>query len=261
MKKTILLSLLMFIFGSALIAQATFETVSATYTVGDILTDDEFDQFGEVSTCPGLLNVPVPNNAIIVSVDVEYSMTAITGASMNNGWSQVVCTSPNGVPEPAVYQGTGGWGQGTETYSRTGLTIANGVTPFFGFGVSFELHAGTAYWNAPVGCGDLYQVVDDGTWIVTVTYLAAGAPGTATNPSPADISQLVDLDEDLAWTFGTNTTTYDLYLGTDNPPTTIVVPDGTPGGATGSFDPGTLLEATEYFWRVVGKNANNENPG
>jgi hypothetical protein len=262
MRKVILLSCLLVVFFSGVsFAQTNYDTISATYTVGDISTDDEFDVLGETSTCPGLLNVPVPDNSIIVSVDVEYSMTAITGASMNNAFSQLVCTSPDGTPEPAVYQGTGGWGQGTENYSRTGLTIANGVTPIFGFGVNFELHAGTAYWGAPVGCSDLYQVVDNSSWTVTVIYLTAGSPGFATNPGPQDGAVLVGLDDDLTWDFGASTTTYDLYLDTNNPPTTPEVLNGTPGGPSGSYDPGTMLEATEYFWRVVGKNATNENPG
>ena len=44
--------------------------------------------------------------------------------------------------------------QGTYSYNRTGLNIANGVTPFI-FGVDFELHAGNDYWGAPVGCSDV----------------------------------------------------------------------------------------------------------
>ncbi|MEZ5197283.1 MAG: hypothetical protein R2764_13045 [Bacteroidales bacterium] len=131
---------------------------------------------GNLRVVRGILNVPVPNNAIIVSVNVEYSMTAITGASMNNAMSQLKCTSPNGTAEPQIYAGTGGWSRETEMYSRTGLDIANEVTTIFGFGVNFELHAGTIYWNAPTGCSDLYQVVDDGTWTVTVIYLPPGPP-------------------------------------------------------------------------------------
>ncbi|MCB2221767.1 MAG: choice-of-anchor J domain-containing protein [Bacteroidetes bacterium] len=262
MKQVILLPmLLMFIMVGNSIAQTNYDTISATYVAGVIQTDGDFDQLGESSSCPGVLNVPVPDYAIIVSVDVEYSMTAITGASMNNGMSQLKCTSPNGAAEPQIYAGTGGWSQGTEMYSRTGLDIANGVTPIFGFGVNFELHTGTIYWNAPAGCSDLYQVVDDGTWTVTVIYLPPGSPGNASNPVPADMEQLVDVDTDLTWDFGSNTDTYDVYFGTDNPPTTMVVSNAVPGGATGSYNPGTMTEASEYFWRVVAKNTLNENPG
>ena len=41
------------------------------------------------------------------------------------------------------------------------------------------------------------MVVDDGTWTVTVIYLAAGSPGLPTNPGPADMAQLIDVDTDL----------------------------------------------------------------
>ncbi|MEZ5197284.1 MAG: hypothetical protein R2764_13050 [Bacteroidales bacterium] len=47
------------------------------------------------------------------------------------------------------------------------------------------------------------------------------------------------LDTDLTWNFGSNTDTYDVYFGTDNPPTTMVVSNAVSGGPTGSYDPGT----------------------
>jgi len=260
MKNVILLAMMLtFLFGGAY-AQTNYDTISATYTVGDISTDDEFSELGETSLCPGLLNVPIPDNSIIVSVDVEYSITAIVTARMSDARSQLICTSPDGIDEPAVFSGTG-YSQGTQIYSRTGLDIANGVTPFFGFGVNFELHVGNNHWGAPAGCSADHMVVDNSTWTVTVVYLPAGSPGFASNPSPADMAQLVDLDSDLSWDFGASTTTYDVYFDTNNPPTTKVVDNLTQGGPSGTYDPGTMLEATEYFWRVVGKNATNDNPG
>ncbi len=247
---------------SGAFAQTNYDTISATYSSGNISTDNGFKYLGDVSTCPGVLNVVVPEGSTIVGVDVEYSMTAIVTSRMNDARTQLFCTSPNGTGEAAVYNGTGGWGQGTEAYSRTGLDIANNVAPPpFGQPITFELHAGNGYWGAPAGCSDAQLIVDDGTWTVTVIYLPPGSPGFPSNPTPVDMATLVDLDTDLSWDFGANVTTYDVYFGTDNPPMTKVVDNATASGTTGTYDPGTMLEATEYFWKVVGKNGTNDNPG
>ena len=65
MKKVSLLVLFAFAFGSLSFGQVG--TVSATYTVEDIPVDDDFGYPNDFSICPGLLNVPVPNGATIIS--------------------------------------------------------------------------------------------------------------------------------------------------------------------------------------------------
>ena len=145
--------------------------------------------------------------------------------------------------------------------TRTGLAIANGVTPPPPFlpGLKFELHAGTTYWNAPTDCSNVFEKVDVGTWKVTIIYLPAGSPHIPSNPAPANMAQLLDINSNLSWNVSTNTTNYDVYFGTDNPPMTKVVNNAATGGATnGSYDPGTLTNATTYYWYVVARNATNE---
>ncbi len=259
MKKAILLVMMLTIGFGSVFAQTDYDTISATYTVGDISTDDAFNDIGTSSICPATLNVNVPANAVIVSVDVEYDMTSLVDAVTYDQLSQLRCTSPDGTDEPEIYRGEG-WSQGTYSYNRTGLNIANGVTPFI-FGVDFELHAGNDYWGAPVGCSDVQMVVDDGTWTVTVIYLAAGSPGLPTNPGPADMAQLIDVDTDLTWDFGANTTSYDVFFGEDNPPMTKVVDDVSTGGGMGTYDPGTMTAGTTYYWYVVDRNTQNEIAG
>ena len=261
MKKTVLLSLLVLLIGSFSFAQTTTETISATYSAGDIGTSHLFRYDGDSSPCPGQLNVAVPDGAIVLYVDVTYDMTSVSPQRRNQQRSQLWCTSTGGTKEPQVYNGSG-YSAGTYSYSRTGLDIAFGLQPQNGEGLDFELHAGTSYYSAPDECSIDYTKVDDGTWTITVEYLPAGSPGFPGNPSPADEAMLVSLNPTLTWDFGTNTETYDLYFGTDNPPTTIVVPDGsTNGQSSGSYTPATLDYGTEYFWKVVCKNTTNDNPG
>ncbi len=260
MRKTILLSLWVLFIGSFSFAQTT-ETISATYNSGDIATTHLFRYDGDSSPCPGQLNVPVPDGAIVLNIDVSYEMTSVSPHRRNQQRSQLWCTSTGGTKEPQVYNGSG-YSAGTYTYNRTGIDIAFGIQPQNGEGVNFELHAGTAYYNAPDECSTDYTKVDDGTWTVTVYYLPAGSPGFPGNPSPSDEAMLVNLDPTLTWDFGTNTDTYDLYFGTDNPPTSLVVSDQSTGGqASGSYIPTSLDYGTEYFWKVVCKNSTNDNPG
>jgi len=253
MRKVTLLALMLSVLIGGAFAQTNYQTISATYSAGDIQTDLAFQNLGDNSICPGLLNVAVPANSIITSVDVEYTMTSALGAAMAEQRSQLRCVSPGGTSELEIYNNSD-WSEGTWAYNRTGLDIANGVTPFI-FGVDFELHAGRSMDGA--GCGTDFQKVDDGSWTITVTYLVAGSPSFPTNPTPVDMATLVDIDTDLSWDFGANTTSYDVYFGTNNPPLTKVVDDASTAGGTGSYDPGTVLNATTYYWYVIGRNSLN----
>ena len=267
MKKTILLAFLLSVFfGSALHAQTIYQTTSKTYTGGDIPTDVGFQNTGGASTCPGTISFApgsgagqIPGNSIIVSVDVEYSMTAANGATMSEQRSEMRCTAPGGTSEGQLFSPTNQWTEGTWDYSRTGLTIAAGITTSAFASTSFQLHAGTTYWAAPAGCSTNFEKVDNGTWTVTVHYLAPGSPNLPSNPTPANTAQLVDVNADLGWNVSANTTSYDVYFGTDNPPLTKVVDNAATGGSTtGMYDPGTLSNATTYYWYVVARNATNE---
>ncbi len=259
MKKAILLIVVMMA-GVASFAQNTvYDTISATYA-DSIAVTHEFRYFGDTSSCPGQLNVPVPNNGIAVSVDVAYDMTSASPQKIYQQRSQLWCTSPGGSNEPAIYNGSG-YVTGTYSYSRTELDIAKGIKPIFGLGIDFELHAGINYYSAPDTCNGDFTKVDAGTWTVSVVYLPPGSPGYPSDPTPEVGTQLVSLNPTLTWTFGSNTDTYDIYLGTDSQNMTKVVDNATATGSTGSYSATNLDASAEYFWKVVCKNSVNENPG
>ena len=85
--------------------------------------------------------------------------------------------------------------------------------------------------------------------------------GVASEPDPEDLESEADIDAQLGWTFAAGTEEYDLYFDTNYPPLTRVVEDGETSGPTGSFDPGTMLNGTTYYWQVVGINSSEEVPG
>jgi PKD repeat protein len=162
---------------------------TATYTAGIIDTDLGFQSMGQSSTCPGLLSINIPANATITSVDVAYAMTAKSYwfffvGNMSQQRSQLRCTSPGGISEMQVFSGTGNT-TGTQYYSRTGLNIANGVTG--GGNIQFQLHTGrTALFS---GCNRDVNLVDNGSWTITVYYTIDAVPDFTAAPMVANVNQ------------------------------------------------------------------------
>ncbi len=94
-----------------------------------------------------------------------------------------------------------------------------------------------------------YNVTNAGK--TTVTGTAAGGPDQVTGASPSDgaISQAITVD--ISWSAATGADDYDVYFGTD------ATPDATElkGNQAGlSYEPGTLSNATTYYWRIDSNN-------
>ncbi|MHC4740218.1 MAG: Ig-like domain-containing domain, partial [Planctomycetota bacterium] len=69
----------------------------------------------------------------------------------------------------------------------------------------------------------------------------------ATNPSPANGATDVGTTADLSWTAGTDSTSSNVYFGTDSTPDSGEL-QGNQTATT--FDPGTLSNSTTYYWRI-----------
>lgn len=84
-------------------------------------------------------------------------------------------------------------------------------------------------------------------------YIRDGVPPLpATAPSPTDLAtdQLTDIQ--LSWSMGTGgtfPTSYNVYLGTTNPPALIGNQDTT------TYDPGTLANNQTYYWKIDPSNS------
>jgi hypothetical protein len=138
------------------------QSVSVTYTDGDIETDRNFISASGYSECPGELTVTIPEGNWITGVDVSYSMTAASGAWKSEQRSRLYSPT-TGQGEPDYYSGSGNSG-GTFTYGRTGLGFANNASG----DVVFQLHAGRTYGGS--GCGTNYNKVDNNSWVLTVNF-------------------------------------------------------------------------------------------
>ncbi len=100
----------------------------------------------------------------------------------------------------------------------------------------------------------IYTAVDLSGLVATCEFNVAvvDAPGCTANAAPVDLSTEVDpAAVDLSWNTALDADSYDIYLGTANPPTAIVAANVV-GTSTTVAD---LQGNTVYFWYVVPKNA------
>ena len=173
-----------------LISHFTYSvTVSNTYNAGDISTNNTTYS----ATCNGPITpltvaLPAGGPWIVSGVEVDYDMTAASGAWMSEQRSKIYCQ--NTTTGEAIYTaGSGGSSAGTESYNRAGLAIANG-TYAGGTNLTFEMQAYRT-WTGAGTCNTTYNKIDNGTWTITVTYTLAAAmtfvSSTTTQNNIADI--------------------------------------------------------------------------
>ena len=103
--------------------------------------------------------------------------------------------------------------------------------------------------------GDYWQIDD-----VELEVFGGGPPppdppGQASSPSPADGAADVSNSATLGWAAGSDTTSHDVYFGTSATPAFQGNQSGT------SYDPGSLLDSTTYYWRIDEVNANGTTTG
>ena len=200
--------------------------------------------------------VALDNYAYWQAVKIESDPLTATAADLftdiTSGGGTVYYFQQSGenFPEPSWWEVD----LGTDAVTDLQENLDN-LDGWFGVGI-WEYETGGTYGLTCDGWNETNQP------FIVVTYLVAGAPLPAYNPNPADEAFNIEPDTNLSWDFGTDTETYDLYFGTDYPPTTKVVEDEA-SGVSGTYDPGTLEFQTAYYWQVVSKNstAELETPG
>ncbi|MEO1261951.1 MAG: HYR domain-containing protein [Bacteroidota bacterium] len=139
---------------------------------------------------------------------------------------------------------------------------------------------GVATWTAPTAADNCGLISFSSTFspgasfssgVTTVVYTAADLfgniavcefnvnvvdrPDCTDNASPINASTNIDpLSLDLSWNASLDASSYDVYLGLNNPPTTVVAADV--NGTTVTVS--NLQGGTTYFWYVVPKNVAGE---
>jgi hypothetical protein len=154
-----------------------------------------------------------------------------------------------------------GWTNVAELYKYTSQASANKT-----------LTAGQNYYvellQKEAGGGDhwgIYWIPPGSTTPVQIPlqYLApistaCSPPACATLVSPANnATGIATASVPLTWNSSATATSYDIYLGTANPPTTIAASNIT----STSYTATNLLAGTDYYWYVVPKNNNGSATG
>jgi hypothetical protein len=103
-------------------------------------------------------------------------------------------------------------------------------------------------FETPPGSGNYYWV--DGEFQIIAKGTMNNPPYAPSDPNPSDHATEIDVNTDLSWTGGDpdtgDTVTYDVYFGTNNPPSKVVT-----GQSGTTYDPGTMSASKKYYWQIV----------
>ena len=123
---------------------------------------------------------------------------------------------------------------------------------------------GTNTWNSSVNgttntstcAASTTNVPVSGKRFTFTPPVVASPPNCATGFAPANAATNVQRNATLSWTAATGfPTSYDVYFGTATNPPLVGNQPGT------SYTPALLAANTQYFWRIVPKNANGDAVG
>ncbi|MBI4902307.1 MAG: hypothetical protein HY820_01650 [Acidobacteria bacterium] len=106
----------------------------------------------------------------------------------------------------------------------------------------------TYYWS--VTAKDGATTASSGVWSFTTGGTAPAAPVLV---SPANTATGVPANPSLVWNAASGATSYDVYVGTVNPPGLLTNTTDT------AYSP-ALTSSTTYYWKVVAKNASGSTP-
>jgi T5SS/PEP-CTERM-associated repeat protein len=179
--------------------------------------------FTTVVAPPGQAASPNPaNGATSVSITNDLSWTAGSGATSHDVYF--------GTTSPGTFRG-----------NQTATTYDTGTMAY----------STTYYWRI-----DEKNAGGTTTGVVwSFTTAAAPPPGQATNPNPANGATGIGITNDLSWTAGSGATSHDVYFGTTSPGTFR-------GNQTATtYDTGTMVNSTTYYWRIDEKNASGTTTG
>lgn len=216
---------------------------------------------------------------VAINTDGTARIAIVTGGIDQLATDIAVFMIPAGSVPPTVGGGALPLVPGTVAslqVSRTQSSISGTITdsqsfPILGATISNPTLGTTK--SAPDGKYSFYNIATTGTATLTVSHFnytfpqspatvtiptgnlivnfsgITAAPGIPSNPYPANSASGVSTTATLSWTAGNGATSHDVYFGTSPSPSFV-------GNTTQtSYNPGTLVTATTYYWKVVAKNS------
>ena len=223
------------------IFQCPVGAICVTYTAGDISSDLGFQNLPGTSTCPDSVVLAIPIGNRIDSMSTLYDMTAI-GA--RNAWISEqrswLFSPTSAAGEATMTNGPAINAAGTSSYSRTGLSFANGATG----NVAVQMHAGRTFGGAACAAG--INDVDNGSW--TVIAYHSTIPGCL-EPFALTFNAISADSATLAWTDANTTAApeYQISYGLGS----FSAGSGTQVIVTANSDTiSGLSSSTSYDWYV-----------
>jgi hypothetical protein len=180
-----------------------------------------------------------------------------SGAVNFNGWTEITLTTPfsyNGIDNLVVQWENRSGSSSYANFNSTTSTTNNNKGS--GSDASFPTVGG--YLNPyPSSLPNIRF------------YYTSSMPATPANPVPVSGLEKTDLNTGLQVTLGTNTTSYDLYFGTDSLQVSLLnvadkIVSNAAVGAPGNFNynfASILNPGTKYFWCTVAKSGTNSTAG
>jgi len=168
------------------------------------------------------------------------------------------CSNPSQVSTPTPSDGA----INIQTNQQLGWNAASGATSYdvyFGTPGNIQFkgnQGGTSYnpgslypsttYNWRIDSKNSCGTTTGNTWSFTTI---CSAPIQVTGPNPSNDAKNIPINQQLSWDPAGGATSYDIYFGTSsNPPY-----NSNQSGI--SFNPGTLIAGTTYYWKIDSKNS------
>ena len=211
-------------------------SVTLTQISGSVASTTIYARMASLSSSPTAGNItcvssPATTQNVAVSGTVNSTPVAVTvtGGAICSGGTITVSGGTGGT---IYWQGTTSGGTSTTSSGTTSPAITAAATYY-------------ARAKSSAGCWGT-----EGSASVTITAVPS-CIATGFSPANANSSVNPTAGTTITWSAVSGATSYDIYFGTDNPPTNLV--NGTnQSGET--YSTGALSESTTYYWKVVPKN-------
>jgi|GEM_PF-1097365 len=177
--------------------------------------------FTTIVAAPGAFNLTGPSN----SATNQAIAGSLSWQSSTNATGYDVYLDMNNPPVTVVSSNQPG-----TSYSYSGLSNSTAY-----------------YWKIVAKNTGGNTVATGSPWSFTTI---VAAPGAFNLSSPGNSATNQPIAGSMSWQSSTNANAYDVYLGTNNPPTTLVSSNQT--GISYAYS--GLQHSTTYFWKVIAKN-------
>ena len=178
-----------------------------------------------------------------------YTLVYEGDLTFQSGWNEIQLTTPivyDGV-QNIVFHWENRWGSTYGPVFNSTLSSVNN-NKNCGSDAGFPGAGSSGYLNPYPG-----------SLTNTRFYYQSAGPATPNNPFPTDNAGRVSVDTDLQWILGANTTSCDLYFGTD-PANLALIGNNLPAqqGINIFLIDGLLADSTMHYWKVIAKNGNQQ---